>query len=133
MDSVKTARALAAATLIAWTVKSLVIWQAGGLDKSDFEGPLFILGFLLLLATWTAIGFAASRGRAVWMRLLAAIVGFVIGVVLMQALDALSGAVVPNWDGWFQEEAGLLATALITVLVAFGWLGRRATTPAADA
>jgi hypothetical protein len=127
MTSAKIALVLATATVVAWGVKALVIWQAGGLDKSDFEGPLFLLGFLLCVASWVAIGVASTAGRPTWLRAVGGVLGVVAALVVVQVFDALSGAIISN-SGWVHEEAGLWTAAIVTFLVAWLLFRSRART-----
>jgi membrane associated rhomboid family serine protease len=110
---------VAAAAALAWTVKALVIWEAGGLDKSSLEAPFFGIGFVTYLIAWALLGVAATSGRRVGARVAAAVGGAVAGFALMILLDSLA-AVLPSSTGWVEEEAGLWAAALITLGVA--WL-----------
>lgn len=111
-------------TAIVWSLKTLAIWEAGGLDKTDLEDLGWAVGTLLFLMTWAALGFSLSAGRVPWLRILGAIAGVVVGLALFMALDAAAD-VLPESAGWVREEAGLWAVALVTLAVAW-WQGRRA-------
>jgi hypothetical protein len=135
MVPVMTARritlALATATVLIWTLKALVIWEAGGLDKSDAEGPLFLLGFFACILTWSALGVALTIGRAMWQRALAGVVGLVAGVVVVMLFDSLAD-VLPDSIGWVHEEAGLWTAAIVTFVTAFGLLRNRKARASVD-
>ena len=72
------------------------------------------------------VGFALAAGRAVWLRVIAAAVGVVLGFALFTALDGAAD-LLPDSTGWFHEEAGLWAVALVTLAVAWWQRQRQAT------
>ena len=113
----------AIATAVAWALKALAIWEAGGLGKTSLEDVGWAVGTLLFLVTWATLGFAFADGRAVWLRVTAAAVGVVLGFALFIALDGAAD-VLPESTGWVHEEAGLWAVALVTLAVAW-WQRRR--------
>ena len=43
------------AAALAWALKALVIWNAGGLDESSLEAPLFVLGLVAILISAAAL------------------------------------------------------------------------------
>ena len=114
----------AIATAIVWALKALAIWEAGGLGETSLEDVGWALGTLAFLFTWAALGFAFASGRAVWLRVITAAAGVVVGFVLFLALDGAAD-VLPESTGWVHEEAGLWAVALVTLAVAW-WQRRRA-------
>ena len=114
----------AIATAIVWALKALAIWEAGGLGETSLEDVGWGLGTLAFLFTWAALGFAFASGRAVWLRVVTAAAGVVVGLVLFLALDGAAD-VLPESTGWVHEEAGLWAVALVTLAVAW-WQRRRA-------
>ena len=122
MTSARIAWYAAVATAIAWTLKALAIWEAGGLGKTDFEDVGWAVGALLFLFTWAALGYAFAGGRVIWLRAVAAVVGLVIGLVVVMVLDGAAD-VLPDSTGWVKEEAGLWAAAVLTLVVA--WVQRR--------
>lgn len=113
----------AVATAIVWTLKALAIWEAGGLGKTSLEDVGWALGLLLFLLTWAALGFAFAGRRAIWLRIVGAVVGLFIGFVLFILLDGVAD-VLPDSTGWVQEEAGLWAAAIATLAVAWWRRGR---------
>jgi hypothetical protein len=66
MTAARIAGYLAAAACVAWALKALAIWSAGGLDESALEPPLFVLGLVLVVATFgtaAALALAATLLR----------------------------------------------------------------------
>ena len=120
--------ALAAAGL--WAVKALVIWNAGGLDKSALESPLFLLGLVATVIAYAALGLVASGGRSVILRVVAVVVAVAAGVVVAGLSALLAAAVLPSSAGWVEEEAGLWIAAAVTVAVSL-WLLRAREHPVA--
>jgi hypothetical protein len=116
----------AVATGVVWAAKALAIWEAGGLDKTNLEDVGWALGVLLFLVTWAALGYALAEGRAFWLRIVAGLVGVVIGLVVVLVLDGAAD-VLPKSTGWVKEEAGLWTAAIVTLAVA--WIQRRRAVP----
>ena len=115
----------AVATAVVWALKALAIWVAGGLNKTVLEDLGWTLGALLFLATWGALGAALMEGRAVWLRIVTAVGGVAIGLVVVMILDGAAD-VLPDSTGWVKEEAGLWAAAVVTLAAA--WALRRRST-----
>jgi hypothetical protein len=113
----------AVTTAAVWAFKALAIWEAGGLGKTSLEDVGWAVGTLAFLVAWAALGFAVAAGRAVWLRVIAAAGGVVLGFVLFSALDAAAD-LLPESTGWVHEEAGLWAVALVTLAVAW-WQSQR--------
>ena len=116
----------AVATALVWTFKALAIWQAGGLNKTSLEDLGWVVGTLLFLVAWVAIGATFAAGRAVWVQALAGVGGAFLGFVLFLVLDGAAD-VLPSSTGWVHEEAGLWAVAFVTLAVA--WRQRRRVAP----
>ena len=112
----------AIATAAVWTFKALAIWEAGGLGKTSLEDAGWAIGTLLFLIAWAALGFALARGRAIWLRIVAAVAGVFLGFALFMILDGAADT-LPDAAGWVREEAGLWAVALVTIALA--WSQRR--------
>ena len=108
----------ALATATVWALKALAIWIAGGLNKTGLEDAGWIVGTLLFLATWVTLGFAFASGRAIWVRVIAAVAGLLVGFVVFIVLDGAAD-LLPDSVGWVEEEAGLWAAAVVTL--AFAW------------
>jgi hypothetical protein len=111
----RVALSAAVAAVVLWGAKAVAIGVAGGLDRSPFEGPLFALGLLAILVACAATGAAATAGRALWIRILAAALALIIGLAVAILSDTASGALVPETAGWVSEEAGLWVSGLITL------------------
>lgn len=109
--------------LAIWIVEALVTWQAGGLERSAGEGPLFLVGLLTYMGAAMALGAALLVGRPLWMRAVSAAVVTILALLLFTLADWASGELLPASAGWVNEEAGLWAAAF--VLVAISWFALR--------
>ena len=58
-----------------------------------------------MVVAFVALGVAAARGRSV--KVVAGVVGLVVGVVALVAVEDGVGAIVPESAGWVAEEVGL--------------------------
>lgn len=129
MPGVSSARVAAVASIgavVAWGVKALAIWSAGGLDKSRLESPLFALGLILIVLAYAAFGLAVTAGRDLWLRVVGLIAGIVVGTGLFLPVEGVVGALVPDSAGWVQEEAGLWVGSVLTVALVLAWFASRA-------
>jgi hypothetical protein len=110
--------ALAAAT--SWTLKSVAIGVAGGLDKSPFEAPLFLTGLGFFVVAVVALGVAATHGSRTWLRLLAGVGAFVAGLSASLLVDAAVGAfhAAGAERHWVWSEFNLWVAAVAAVGVA---------------
>lgn len=126
MSTARIAIALAAAAGLAWALKALAIWNAGGLDRSALEGPLFALGLLLVVGAFAALD-AALAGGGPFRRVVAAIGGALAGLAWVIVIESLVGGLAPDSWGWVQEEVGLWTAAVLAFLLALLLLHRRAT------
>ena len=124
MTAARIAWYAAIATAVVWSLKALAIWEAGGLGKTSLEDVGWTVGTLLFLVAWAALGVTFAAGRPIWLRVLAAGAGVVLGFVLFALLDSAAD-VLPDSTGWVHEEAGLWAVALVTLAVA--WRQHRAS------
>lgn len=106
---------LAAAACVAWALKALAIWNAGGLDRSALEGPLFALGLLLVVATFAALGVSLVRAGLVWL-VLAGIAGALAGLAWVLVIESVVGGAAPDTWGWAQEEVGLWTAAVLALV-----------------
>jgi hypothetical protein len=119
------AAVFALGAVVAWGLKALAIWNAGGLDRSALEPPLFVLGLILVALTYLALGAAFTAGRALWLRVVGAIVAAVVGTALLLLVEDVVSNLVPDSAGWAKEEAGLwIGSALTAALAWFAWRGR---------
>ena len=107
--------ALAAAVCGAgWLVKMGVLALTGGGDNAAVT-VLWTTGFVGLLATTATAAVALLRGRPTWLRAVGAVVGVPVGFVLMVVADSVVVDAVPG-HGWFHEELGLVAIALLAAV-----------------
>ncbi len=125
MTANRVAAIAAVGAAVSWAVKAMAIWIAGGLDKTPLEDILFWLGFIAMVVAFVALGVAAARGRSVLVKVVAGVVGLVVGVVALVAVEDGVGAVVPESAGWVAEEVGLWVAAAATTALAVLWLRSR--------
>ena len=71
---------------------------------------------------------AAARGRSLPVKVVAGVIGLVVGVVALVAVEDGVGAIVPESAGWVAEEAGLWVAAAATTTFALLWLRSRDST-----
>ena len=125
MTANRVAATAAVCAVASWAVKAIAIWIAGGLNKTPLEDILFWLGFIAMVVAFVALGVAAARGRSVLVKVVAGVVGLVVGVVALVAVEDGVGAVVPESAGWVAEEVGLWVAAAATTAIALLWLRSR--------
>ncbi|HET7690460.1 MAG TPA: hypothetical protein VFK41_08780 [Nocardioidaceae bacterium] len=125
MRSRRIARWAALAAATAWTVKSIAIGAAGGLDKSPLEGPLFFAGLLAFVVAAVALGVGATSGSPTWVRALAGIGSFVFGFALTMVVDGIVGSFHSAGveRHWVWVEFNLWVSACVAVALAV-WLDR---------
>jgi hypothetical protein len=114
VSSARVAAVAAFGAVVVWGVKALVIWNAGGLDESRLESPLFGLGLVLIVLAYAALGLAVTAGRDPWLRVTGLIAGIVIGTALLLLIEEIVSSLVPDSAGWVQEEAGLWVGSVLT-------------------
>lgn len=125
MSAARVAVSLAAAACVAWTLKALVIWTAGGLDESALEPPLFGLGLVLVVAAFSALGVSLVRAGALW-KALAGVAGAAAGLGWVLVIESVVGGAAPDDWGWVAVEVGLwTAAALALVLMLLRLRARR--------
>jgi hypothetical protein len=125
MTANRVAAVAAVCAAVSWAVKAVAIWIAGGLGKTPLEDILFWLGFGAMVVTFVALGVAAARGRSLLVKVVAGVIGLVVGVVALVAVEDAVGAIVPESAGWVAEEAGLWVAAAATTAFALLWLRSR--------
>lgn len=125
MTAGRVAVAAAVAAVVFWGLKALVIWIAGGLDRSTLESPLFALGLLALLVTFAAVGVHLAGSRPLWQRVVAGVVAPVIGFVVTFPVGVGVAALVPDSAGWVQEEASLWVASVSTLILVFMFIRPR--------
>ena len=107
--------------VLVWAVKALAIGVAGGLGKSPLEGPLFVLGLILFVVAWVALGVGLTAGRGTALRILGAVGGLVVAALLFAFIEDPVGGLVPESAGWVKEEAGLWLISVVTAVGILLW------------
>lgn len=79
------------------------------------EAVLYLLGLAGLVLAGAAMAWALLRRRALWLRILAAVVAAVLAWLLLQLMDVVGDAVIPG-SGWFQEESSVWLTATLALV-----------------
>jgi hypothetical protein len=116
----------AVAAVVLWLLKALVIWNAGGLDESSLESPLFVAGLVALVVGGAAFGAAVTEGRPLAVRAAAAAAGVVAAAALSILIqNAIVKPLLPASTGWVEEEAGLWVSAALVAAVVLWWNSRR--------
>lgn len=95
----------------------MAIWNAGGLDRSPLEGPLFALGLVSLLITFAALGVHVARSRPVWQRVIGGVAAVVAGMLIFLAVEEAAGSLVADSAGWVREEVGLWAAGILVLVL----------------
>ena len=122
----------AVAALVLWLLKALAIWNAGGLDESSLESPLFVAGLLAIVIAGAAFGAALTEGRTLEVRVAAAAAGlFVTAALGILIQNAIVAPLLPESTGWVEEEAGLWVSAALLLAVVLWWTSRRSSNTAA--
>lgn len=124
MTALRVATLAAVAAALTWALRAVVIAVAGGLDRSPLEGPLFLLGMLLLALAAVAAGLAGTRGRVPVVRAAGVVGSVLVGIVAFWIVESAVGALVPASAGWVREEAGLWAVSLFAAAGLGAWLTR---------
>ncbi len=122
MTSSRIALIAGVGSAIGWTLKSIAIGTAGGLDRSPFEGPLFFLGLGCYLVAVVALGVAATRGRPAWLRATSGVVALALGIVLTSAIGAVINAVqapspLRHW-AWTEVNLWVIALGTLALVLA---------------
>ena len=125
MNASRVAVVSAIAAAVAWGLKAVAIGVAGGLDKSPFEAPLFVLGLAAIVAAFVALGVAVASGRPMAFKIIGGVIGVAIGLALSALASWVAAAVLPESAGWVQAEAGLWFAALLTLIVTTSWHTRQ--------
>lgn len=122
MSASRLAAVAAVAALVLWLLKALAIWNAGGLDESSLESPLFVAGLLAIVVALAAFGAAVTEGRPLAVRAAAAAAGVVAGAALSILLqNVIVKSLLPESTGWVEEEAGLWVSAALVAAVVLWW------------
>jgi hypothetical protein len=120
MTSRRIALVAAVAAAVLWTAKAVAIGLAGGLDKSPFEGPLFMAGFLTFVVAVIALGVALAPAARMWIRVAAGVFAFAVGFALSQGIDMAVDAFVTSGPDahWAWTEVSLWISAVVALALA---------------
>src|SRR5687767_9966288 len=113
----------ATAAVLAWAAKGVAIAAAGGLDRSAFEGPLFLVGLVFFLTACASLAVSVVRRHPWWARAGAVVAAFVAVVVAVAASGFVVDASVAS-DHWVWSELNLWVLSL-AVLAVGGWHSTR--------
>ncbi|MGZ8769080.1 hypothetical protein [Aeromicrobium sp.] len=127
MSASRLALLAAIASVVAWGLKAVAIWVAGGLDKSPLESPLFVLGLVAIVVAFASLGVAFARERALAFKVIGGLVGVLIGFGLSMLASVVAETLIPESAGWVQAEAGLWFSALLALGVTASWHTSRGT------
>lgn len=122
MDTTRIAVTSAAAAVVAWAAKAVAIGLAGGLDKSAFEGPLFLTGLVFFVVAVGSLAVGAV-GPSWWARA-TALTGAVVAVVVAIALAGMGVDALTSSDHWVWNELNLWVLSL-GVLALGAWRSSR--------
>lgn len=105
---------------VGWTLKSVAIGTAGGLDKSPFEGPLFFVGLGCYLVAVLALGVAVTRRLPGWVRAAVGVLAVVVGIVVVSVIGAVVNAIeAPSAERhWAWTEVNLWVMAIGALVLA---------------
>lgn len=119
--------ALTTGAVVVWAVKAVVIGLAGGLDKSDFEAPLFAIGFAVYVLGVVAIGLSVTASRSVLARVVGVVAAVVIAAGVFVAVDSIVAGMAPENDPhWVWAEVQLWIVSVFTAAVWFALRNRAA-------
>lgn len=102
----------------AWSAKGIAIGVAGGLDRSPFEGPLFLLGLAAYVVAVVALCLALTADRSAALRVAAVVAGVVAAFGVTTLVEAAVGTVRPTDPSWVWSEVGLWVAAAVLVTLA---------------
>ena len=125
MNTTRIAVIAAASAVVAWALKAVAIGIAGGLDKSPFEGPFFLIGLVcFVVAVCTLAVSAVSRHG--WFARLGAVVAAVGGTVGVTAVIGLLIDALVTSDHWAWYELNLWVISLGLLGFVTWYSGRQA-------
>jgi hypothetical protein len=135
MNSSRIALVAAVAAAASWTLKSVAIGTAGGLDKSPLEAPLFFAGLSCYVVASVALGVAIARRRPAWVRALAGVASVAVGISVVTLIGVVVNAVaapspVRHW-AWAELNLWVIAAGALALSLAVGGRGgsRRPAAP----
>ena len=122
MNTTRIAVIAATAAAVSWTLKSVAIGTAGGVNKSPLEGPFFFLGVLCFVVAVCSLALSIV-GRREWWAKGAALAGAVV-VAAGVVLSGIAVNTLATTDHWVWEEMSLWLPAL-ALLVGSAWYASR--------
>lgn len=129
MNTTRIALISAAAAAVAWAVKAVAIGVAGGLDKSPFEGPFFLLGLAFFVVAVCSLALSVV-GRREWWARLATVAGSVVLVLVGVVLSGIAVDTLATSDHWVWSEMSLWLVSLAVLAGAARYSSRPGLTQA---
>lgn len=123
MNTTRIAVIAATAAVVSWTLKSVAIGTAGGVNKSPLEGPFFFLGFLCFVVAVCSLALSIV-GRREWWAKGAAVAGAVVVVAAGVVLSGIAVDTLATTDHWVWGEMSLWLPAL-ALLAGCAWHASR--------
>jgi len=119
MNSSRIALIAAIAAAVSWTLKSVAIGTAGGLDKSPLEGPLFFAGLGTYIVASVALGVAVAGSRPGWVRAAAGVVAATLGIAVVSVVGEVVNAMqaptpLRHW-AWTEVNLWVIAAGILTL------------------
>ena len=135
MKSTRVALFAAIAAVTSWTIKSVAIGVAGGLDKSPLEGPMFFCGLVSFVVAVIALGVALPAGSRTWVRVVSGLGAVVVGIAYTTVVDGLVNAYrEPGPDrAWAWTEVNLWVVSLTVLSLTWALAARRNALPTGGA
>ncbi len=114
MNSSRIALTAAIGAAIGWTLKSVAIGTAGGLDKSPLEAPLFFVGLGCYLVAVLALGVAVTSRLPGWARAAVGLLAVAVGITVVSVVGAVVNAIEAPSAGrhWAWTEVNLWVMAV---------------------
>jgi hypothetical protein len=124
---ISTASAACALGGAAWVTKVAVLAATDG-DDSALVGALYLSGVLLMLLGSTWIGVRVAGRRPLPLAIALAAISPLLVFVSYALIDPVAKAAAGS--GWFEDEAGILATGLVWLAASLpAWLATPTTSP----
>lgn len=114
----------AAASITFWAAKATAIGIAGGLGRSAFETPFFLLGLVAQIAAVVLLGLLLTTGRSVVVRVLGVLGLMAAGIALDLVTAVTLESVRPADASWVWGEVNLWFGGVVILALALV-LGRR--------
>ena len=116
MNTTRISLIAATTAVVAWAAKAVAIGTAGGLNKSPFEGPFFLVGLAAFVVAVSVLGVSLA-GHHGWLARIGAVVAAIVGTVVVTALTGIAvDALVPS-DHWafYELNLWLISTGVLAV------------------